>query len=116
MTEQNYVDVLLVGTDKLLEKINKKSLLPLNTLNSNLPELCDLTPRAFREEQDGKADRLRNIYVNAMSRTSDVAAAKRGELMRLLALLEKNKNKGNEETQSHYMDLILRIRQSLKIN
>lgn len=113
MTEQNYVDVLLVGTDKLLEKITKKSLLPPNTLNSNLPELCDLTPRAFREEQ---ADGLRNIYVNAMSRTSDVAAAKRGELMRLLALLEKNKNKGNEETQSHYMDLILRIRQSLKIN
>lgn len=116
MTEQNYVDVLLVSTDKLMEKVNKKTLLPLSLTKNNLPELCDLTPRAFKWEQLGQENELRNIYVNAMTRTSDVASAKRGELLKILNLLEVSKRKGNEETQNHHIDLILRIKQSLKIN
>ncbi|MNW01639.1 hypothetical protein D3C71_1973030 [compost metagenome] len=51
-----------------------------------------------------------------MSRTSDVAAAKRGELLQIVTLLEKNKGRGDDATKGHYMDLILRIRQSLKMN
>lgn len=116
MTEQNYVDVLLVSTDKLMEKVNKKTLLPLSLTKNNLPELCDLTPRAFKGEQLRQENELRNIYVNAMTRTSDVASAKRGELLKILNLLEVSKRKGNEETQNHHIDLILRIKQSLKIN
>ncbi|MBE9602384.1 zinc-dependent metalloprotease [Pedobacter sp. MC2016-24] len=117
MTEQNYVDVLLVSTDKLMEKINKKALLPEKTLKSNLPELCDLTPRAFKQQEQAlQSNELRNIYVNGMTRTSDVAAAKRGELLKILNLLETNKRKGDQETQNHHTDLILRIKQSLKIN
>ncbi|MNK14969.1 hypothetical protein D3C87_331020 [compost metagenome] len=114
MTQQNYVDVLLVSADKLMEKVNKKTLQPL--VKNNLPELCDLTPRAFKDNTAVKGDELRNIHVSSMTRTSDVASAKRGELMKILTLLEKNKTTGDEETRSHYMDLILRIRQSLKIN
>jgi hypothetical protein len=118
MTEQNYVDVLLVSADKLMDKINKKALQPVS--KANLPELCDLTPRAFKENPAGntpnKTDELRNVYVNSMTRTSDVASAKRGELMSVLNILEKYKSRGDEETRNHYMDLMLRIRQSLKIN
>lgn len=116
MTEQNYVDVLLVSADKLMEKVNKKALQPVSLTKNNLPELCDLTPRAFKENPTVKPDELRNVYVNSMTRTSDVSSAKRGELMSILNLLEKNKTRGDEETRNHYMDLILRIRQSLKIN
>ena len=114
MTQQNYVDALLVSADKLMEKVNKKALQPL--VKNNLPELCDLTPRAFKDNTTVKGDELRYIHVSSMTRTSDVASAKRGELMKILTLLEKNKTNGDEETRSHYMDLILRIRQSLKIN
>ena len=116
MTQQNYVDALLVSSDKLMEKINKKAIQPLSAVKNNLPELCDLTPRAFQNHTAVKGNELRNVYVNAMTRTSDVASSKRGELMKILTLLEKNKTRANEETQNHYMDLILRIRQSLKIN
>lgn len=116
-TEQNYVDVLLVSADKLMEKVNKKALQPFaGTLKNNLSELCDLTPRAFKEPQNLDGADLRNVYINSMTRTSDVAAAKRGELMKILGILEKNQTKGDEATRNHHMDLILRIRQSLKIN
>lgn len=125
MTQQNYVDVLMVSSDKLLEKINKKSL--QQTAVSNLPELCDLTPKAFLQNpqaneqplaitKNNNAESLRNINVTAMARISAVTSAKRGELARVLNILEKSKNQGNEETQNHYLDLILRIRQHLKLN
>nr|WP_199075932.1 zinc-dependent metalloprotease [Pedobacter sp. ASV19] len=116
MAEQNYVDVLLVGTDKLMEKVNKKALQAAANLKNNLPELCDLTPRAFKEEKASSGADLRTVYVSSMVRTSDVAPAKRGELIKILHLLEKSKKSGNEETRSHYLDLILRIRQSLRMN
>lgn len=50
-----------------------------------------------------------------MSRTSDVAVEKRGELLRIKELLEKYKNVGDESTKGHYLDLIMRINQSLKL-
>lgn len=111
MLQQNYVDVLLVSTDKMMEKITKKSLKQSNLIN--LPQTCDL---GLNRELETPAPELRNIYVTSMSRTSDVASAKRGELLQILSLLEDHKNTGDESTKSHYMDLILRIRQSLKTN
>jgi len=116
MAEQNYVDVLLVGTDKLMEKVNKKALQAAANLKNNLPEVCDLTPRAFKEDKATSRADLRTVYVSSMVRTSDVAPAKRGELIKILHLLEKSKKSGNEETRSHYLDLILRIRQNLRMN
>lgn len=119
MLQQNYVDVLLVSTDKMLEKITKKSL--FQTSLNNLPQICDLGLNRDDADLDhvlengiNPSANLRNIYVSAMSRTSEVAAAKRGELLQILALLESNKNRGDEATKGHYMDLILRIRQSLQ--
>lgn len=119
MLQQNYVDVLLVSTDKMLEKITKKSL--FQTSLNNLPQTCDLGLNkddadlnyAMKNGINPSAN-LRNIYVSAMSRTSEVAAAKRGELLQILTLLETHKNRGDEATKGHYMDLILRIRQSLQ--
>jgi hypothetical protein len=116
MAEQNYVDVLLVGTDKLMEKVNKKALQAAANLKNNLPEVCDLTPRAFKEDKATSRADLRTVYVSSMVRTSDVAPAKRGELIKILHLVEKSKKSGNEETRSHYLDLILRIRQNLRMN
>lgn len=113
LLQQNYVDVLLVSTDKLLDKVTKKSLQPANTALMNLPQTCDFSVSG--KEVQAESTDLRNIHVSSMSRTSDVAAAKRGELMQILTILEKNKGRGDESTKGHYLDLILRIRQSLNI-
>lgn len=112
MLQQNYIDALLVSTDKMLDKITKKSL-QVKNLN-NLPQTCDLGIN--NESVAEPAVELRNIYLTSMTRTSDVAAAKRGELLQILSILERNKNAGDEQTANHYHDLILRIRQSLKLN
>ncbi|WP_256007138.1 zinc-dependent metalloprotease [Pedobacter deserti] len=104
MLQQNYVDVLLVSADKLLEKITRKSISA--DQNVRLPQSCELL--ALPE--------LRNIHVSSMGRTSDVAAVKRAELLAILSILNKQKQKGDESTTGHYQDLIMRISQSLKMN
>ncbi len=67
------------------------------------------------ENRMNPAAGLRLIYVTAMTRTSEAASAKRAELLQILTILEDNKNRGDESTKGHYMDLILRIRQSLQV-
>ncbi|MCD0488215.1 zinc-dependent metalloprotease [Pedobacter sp. MC2016-14] len=114
MLQQNYVDVLLVSTDKMLEKITKKSLAQSSIMN--LPQTCDLGLNKDLEVDIDNTRSVRNILVTPMSRISAVASAKRGELLQILNLLEKRKNRGDEATQGHYQDLILRIRQSLQLN
>lgn len=103
--QQNYIDALLVSTDKMLEKITKKGLQMQDP--SQLPHTCGLGV---------ETSSLRNIYVSSMSRTSAISTAKRGELLRVLTILEKNRNSAHEATSNHYQDLILRIRQSLQLN
>ncbi|WP_316751415.1 zinc-dependent metalloprotease [Pedobacter gandavensis] len=115
MLQQNYVDVLLVSTDKMLEKITKTSLQDNKLKMQNQLQVCDFS-------NDGKSvvgaeeKSLRNIQVSSMGRTSDVAAAKRSELLQILTILDKNKGRGDDATKGHYLDLILRIRQSLRMN
>jgi len=115
MLEQNYVDVLLVSTDKMLEKINKTALKENTFKLKNELQICDFGDNA-KAAAGADHTSLRNIQFSSMSRTSDVAAAKRGELLQIVTLLEKNKGRGDDATKGHYMDLILRIRQSLKMN
>lgn len=115
MLQQNYVDVLLVSTDKMLEKITKTTLNDNRLKIQNQLQTCDFSNEG-KAAVNGDEASLRNIQVSSMSRTSDVAAAKRTELLQIVTLLEKNKNTGDDATKGHYMDLILRIRQSLKMN
>lgn len=103
--QQNYIDALLVSTDKMLDKVTKKSLQSQEL--SHLPHTCNL---------GAETNSLRNIYVSSMTRTSAVATAKRGELLRILSILEKNSKSSHEATANHYQDLILRIRQNLQLN
>ncbi|EDM36890.1 hypothetical protein PBAL39_18489 [Pedobacter sp. BAL39] len=125
MLQQNYVDVLLVSTDKMLDKIKKTgltdeaSMAGANASLNNLPQTCDLglNEGGLSTQKPASADvSLRNIHVSSMSRTSDVAAAKRTELMQILLVLTKKRGTGDDATRGHYQDLILRIQQSLQIN
>ena len=117
MAEQNFVDALLVGSDKLLEKVNKKSLAVSDRLK-NPAAVYDCNYMSEPEEHEASVDMpgLRNFYMSAMSRTSDIGVIKRGQLIKIVSLLEKKSKTGDEITRSHYQDLLLRIRQSLKMN
>ena len=120
MAQQNFVDALLVGSDKLLEKIAKKSISDEQGLGCSYmlePAGSMVSSHNHNAASDqNEVPELRNFYFSAMSRTSDVGVIKRGQLIKTVSLLEKKSKTGDEITRSHYQDLILRIKQSLKMN
>lgn len=103
MTQKNYVDALIVSTNKLFEKTTVAGL----TIDQNLqvPTICN-----YLDEEK----MARNINYSSMKRVSEVTTYKRAELQRVLTLLNKKKNNGNASTKAHYADLIIRIKEALK--
>lgn len=103
MTQKNYVDALIVSTNKLFEKTTVTGL----TIDQNLqvPTICN-----YLDEEK----MARNINYSSMKRVSEVTTYKRAELQRVLALLNKKKNNGDASIKAHYADLIIRIKEALK--
>lgn len=87
ITQKNYIDVLTVDRNKLLKKTRQ------NTL---------------------KKDKMfKNIHFTYIPRVSDLGSDKRGELERILKLLNKKRKKGDVATKNHYSDMIARITYNL---
>ncbi len=103
MTQKNYVDALIVSTNKLFEKTAVKALSVQQTLG--VPMLCNYL---------GEDQMLRNINYSSMKRVSEVTTYKRAELQNVLNLIRKRKNSGDSVTRAHYADLIIRIEEALK--
>lgn len=103
MTQKNYVDVLIVSTNKLFEKTESKKLIQIEK-NLNMPELCN-------HIDDSRM--VRNINQSSMKRVSEVTSDKRGELNKILKLVKAKQNTGNQETKNHYFDLIQRVEKAL---
>jgi hypothetical protein len=103
MTQKNYVDALIVSTNKLFEKTDVKKTLQLETTLS-MPHLCD-----YLDE----SKMARNINQSAMKRVSEVTSDKKGALNQVLQLVKTKRNIGNQETKNHYFDLIQRIEKAL---
>ena len=103
MTQKNYVDALIVSTNKLFEKTTVAGL----TIDQNLqvPTICN-----YLDEEK----MARNINYSSMKRVSEVTTYKRAELQRVLTLLNKKNNNGDASTKAHYADLIIRIKEALK--
>ncbi len=104
MTQKNYVDVLIVTTNKLFEKTDAKKSIQLHE-NLNMPQLCN-------HLQDSRM--ARNINQSSLKRVTEVTSDKKGELNQILQLLKSKRNTGNQETKNHYLDLIQRIEQVVK--
>lgn len=103
MTQKNYVDVLIISTNKLFEKTEaKKSIEIQETLS--MPHLCNYLDDAHS---------ARNINNAFLSRVAEVTSDKKGELIKILQLLKTKKNTGDQSTQNHYRDLIQRIEKAL---
>ncbi|RQP08356.1 MAG: DUF5117 domain-containing protein [Chryseobacterium sp.] len=103
MTQKNYVDALIVSTNKLFEKTAVKALSVEQTLG--VPMLCNY----LDDDQ-----MLRNINYSSMKRVSEVTTYKRAELQNVLNLIRKRKNSGDSATRAHYADLMIRIEEALK--
>lgn len=104
MTQKNYVDVLIVSTNKLFEKTDAKKSIWLD-INLNMPQLCN-------HLHDSKM--ARNINQSSLKRVSEVTSDKKGELNQILQIIKLKKNTGNQETKNHYLDLIQRIEKALQ--
>ena len=114
MLQQNYIDALLISSAKLVEKVASRSLKD-NTATAH-QNCAYMIPEGLAFLKQDSTVSLRNMQVSMMSRTSELAVLKRGELISIAELLEKKRRQGDETTRMHYEDLLLRIRQSLKIN
>ncbi|SMG36085.1 zinc-dependent metalloprotease [Sphingobacterium psychroaquaticum] len=110
MLQQNYVDVLLVSTNKTMEKLTTKKLDMVDAfLHVAQPDFC-----ANHNHGSHKAG-LRNVHVTGMSRTSDMLMQKRMELMAIYELLGQSAGNGDLATKAHYQDLRLRIGNTLEL-
>lgn len=103
MTQKNYVDVLIVSTNKLFEKTDTKKGIEIHQ-NLNMPHLCNHLD---------ESKMARNINQSSLKRVTEVTSDKKGELNKVLQLLKTKRNIGNQETQNHYFDLIQRIEKAL---
>lgn len=118
MLQQNYVDILLVTSNKNMEKLNNRKLNQVEQLLSQVkPDFCSIEghqhgTRASNLNLNTGNTALRNVQVTGMSRTSEMLTAKRAELMSILSLLKSSKA-GDNITRAHYQDLILRIENTI---
>jgi len=103
MTQKNYVDVLVVSTNKLFEKTDAKKALDIQQ-TLNMPHLCNYLDYAHM---------ARNINQSSLKRVTEVTSDKKGELNKILQLLKTKKSTGDQSTQNHYRDLIQRIEKAL---
>lgn len=89
ITQKNYIDVLTVDRNKLLEKTKEKTLA-------------------------SESNTFKNVHFSYLPRVADIATSKRSALEKVLKLLKKKQNRGDRATKSHYRDLIARIEYNLK--
>ena len=106
MTQKNFIDALIVSSNKAVEKTTKKALYHEHQCNF---AVC-------RPAVDFSEDvRLRNLHFSSMGRVSEAVSVKRGALTKVLHLAEKNRNSGDVATRQHYEDLVVRIKEALNI-
>src|SRR5690606_35103827 len=111
MLQQNYIDVLMVSSNKTMEKINEKKIQQVNTV------LTAINPPLFPWHEHGEKDsKLRNVHVTGMARTSDMVNLKRVELLRIYEMMKKARNTCDAVTKAQYEDLLLRIGVTLNKN
>lgn len=108
MTQKNYIDAIIVSSNKAVEKTTRKAL--------NRTACCNFASResAFTIPEQEEVQ-IRNLQFSSMSRVSEAVSVKRGALLNVLRLAEKNRNDGDVATRHHYEDLIVRIKEALNI-
>ncbi len=108
MSQKNYLDAIIVSSNKAVEKTTKKAL--------QADGCCHFASREAAFSLPERAEvQLNNLQVSSMGRVSEAVSVKRGALLRVLRLAEKNRNTGDQATRQHYEDVIVRIREALNL-
>jgi hypothetical protein len=107
-SQKGFVDALIVSIDKSVVRTDVKKL-QTEELPAAMENFCTFSLQP--QQQDERASR--NMMYFAVNRISDAVSAKRGEMSRLLQLLNSKKNNADRATADHYSDLIIRINQAL---
>lgn len=108
MTQKNYIDALIVSSNKAVEKTTKRALVA--------DDGCRFAARQpVVEENEFSQMQLNQMQFSSMTRVSEAVSVKRGAMLKVLRLAEKNRNRGDEATRQHYEDLILRIKEALRL-
>ncbi|WP_410493798.1 zinc-dependent metalloprotease [Chitinophaga eiseniae] len=107
-SQKGFVDALIISIDKSVVRSDVKKIQPAPT-PAIAQQFC-----SFNLQTPAGEDRAsRNMMYFAVNRVSDAVSAKRGELTRLLQLLNSKKHNADRATADHYNDLIIRINQAL---
>lgn len=108
MSQKNYVDAIIVSSNKAVEKTTKKAL--------HHQSCCQFSSREAVFNMPSQEDRqIRTLHFSSMGRVSEAVSVKRGALLKVLKLAENNRNTGNTETRQHYEDLIVRVKEALNM-
>ena len=109
MTQKNFIDAIIVSSNKAVEKTTKKA------LHNNSNTCCFASKEAAFKIEPREDAQLRVLHFTSMGRVSEAVSVKRGELLKVLKLAESKRNTGDVETRNHYEDLIIRIKEALNM-
>ena len=116
--QKSFVDALITAADKGQGlKLNKN----IAERYEHHPLLDDAANRCICCEESmvqrglSSAPRTLKLSSGQVDRTGDAISIKRGEMIRILNLLEKKVKSANKETELHYLDLINRIQDALDL-
>ena len=116
--QKSFVDALITAAAEgqglklnknLAEKYEKHELLDA------AEKRCFCCEESMIQRGLSSAPRTLKLSSGQVDRTSDAISIKRGELMRILKLLNKKLKSANKETELHYADLINRIQDALDL-
>lgn len=108
MTQKNYIDAIIVSSNKAVEKTTRKAL----HLGQNCCFAAKEAAFTLPQQQDVQ---IRTLHFSSMGRVSEAVSVKRGALLKVLRLAEQNRNKGDMATRQHYEDLSVRIKEALNM-
>ncbi|MGL5786903.1 MAG: zinc-dependent metalloprotease, partial [Bacteroidales bacterium] len=113
MTQKNFLDAIIVSSNKAVEKTTKKA---IRNEASCSRGCCSLASNHLTFEVAPRPD-YSATYLNytAMNRVSEAVSIKRGTLFRVLELARSRKNSGDASTRNHYQDIEVRIKEALNL-
>ena len=107
--QKNFVDALITAAaESEGVKINKKIY--------DTPAIIDDPQFAWQCQSLSTASRTIDMGGTQFTRVSDAISVKRGELVRILKLLQAKRNTGDNATRMHYADVIMRIQAALGLD
>lgn len=109
MAQKNYIDAIIVSSNKAVEKTTKKA------LRGDETGCCFASRKPAFTLDTQENVQIRMLHFSSMGRVSEAVSVKRGELLKVLKLAENRRATGDVATRHHYEDLIIRVKEALNM-